>query len=90
MVRAHPVPVSPSNGPPLSVLKQFACPAAIMDAEKILKVLLRKIMTRVIRIDVIPRIEAAGGKHGIAPVFAGQVEIETPTGVASKQLVAGR
>lgn len=28
--------------------------------------------------DGIPRLEFAGGKHGIAPVFAGKVEIETP------------
>ncbi len=28
--------------------------------------------------DGIPRMEFAGGKHGIAPVFAGKVEIETP------------
>jgi hypothetical protein len=28
--------------------------------------------------DGIPRMEYAGGKHGIAPVFAGRVEIETP------------
>jgi len=40
--------------------------------------------------DGIPRIEAAGGKHGIAPVFAGQVEIETPTGVAPRKFVASR
>lgn len=30
--------------------------------------------------DGIPRMEFAGGKHGIAPVFAGRVEIETPVG----------
>ncbi len=28
--------------------------------------------------DGIPRMESAGGKYGIAPVFAGKVEIETP------------
>jgi hypothetical protein len=28
--------------------------------------------------DGIPRIEAAGGKYGIAPVYAGRIEIETP------------
>ncbi len=30
--------------------------------------------------DGIPRMEFAGGKYGIAPVFAGRVEIETPVG----------
>lgn len=29
--------------------------------------------------DGIPRIEAGDGKHGIAPVYAGRVEIDTPT-----------
>lgn len=29
--------------------------------------------------DGIPRIESAGGKYGIAPVYAGRVEIETPS-----------
>ncbi|MFQ5740417.1 MAG: hypothetical protein ACE5JX_15525 [Acidobacteriota bacterium] len=35
--------------------------------------------------DGIPRMEAAGGKYGIAPVFARRVEIETP-GLANPQL----
>ncbi|MDE3166751.1 MAG: hypothetical protein KGN36_13170, partial [Acidobacteriota bacterium] len=37
--------------------------------------------------DGIPRMEFAGGKYGIAPVFAGKVEIETPlTGTTVTQL----
>lgn len=32
--------------------------------------------------DGIPRMEFAGGRHGIAPVYASKVEIETPTATA--------
>ncbi len=40
--------------------------------------------------DGIPRMEFAGGKHGIAPVFAGKVEIETPVAARSVTLQTKR
>ncbi|MDA2926105.1 hypothetical protein MYX78_02535 [Acidobacteria bacterium AH-259-G07] len=40
--------------------------------------------------DGIPRIEAAGGKYGIAPVYAARVEIETPLAVAPVELAEKR